>query len=73
MKLKTLKIIYNFFVLVLYFLFGTLLLVKYTIWQEVPDFRMVAFGVVVLCYGAFRGFRAYQEYKSKDEGLNDHE
>jgi len=66
MKLKTSKVLYNFIVVVLYFLFGVLLLLKYLVWQEVPDFRMAAFGVVVLGYGAFRGYRAYSEYKTKD-------
>jgi hypothetical protein len=72
MKLKISKVLYNLFVLVLYFLFGILLLLKYLVWQEVPDIRMAAFGAVVLAYGAFRGFRAYRDYKSKDEETNRH-
>jgi hypothetical protein len=67
MKLKISKILYSFIVMILYFLCGILLLLKYMVWQEVPDIRMAAFGVVVLGYGAFRGFRAYREYKTKDE------
>ncbi|MBV5315955.1 MAG: hypothetical protein JZU47_21830 [Prolixibacteraceae bacterium] len=67
MKLKISKGIYNFFVVVLYFLCGILLLFKYLFWQEVPDIRMAAFGIVVLGYGAFRGYRAYRDYKINDE------
>lgn len=72
MKLKIPKVIYSFFVVVLYFLFGILLLLKYLVWQEVPDIRMAAFGFVVLAYGTFRGFRAYRDYK-KDEETNRHD
>lgn len=67
MKLKISKVLYNFIVVVLYFLSGSLLLFKYLVWQEAPDFRMAAFGAVVLGYGAFRGYRAYRDYKTKDE------
>ena len=66
MKLKISKVLYSFFIVVLYFLFGVLLLFKYLVWQEVPDIRMAAFGIVVLAYGAFRGYRVYREYKTKD-------
>lgn len=72
MKLQIPKVIYNFFVVILYFLFGILLLLKYLVWQEVPDFRMAAFGGLVLAYGAFRGFRAYSDYKQKDEEAGRH-
>jgi hypothetical protein len=72
MKLKIPKVIYSFFVVVLYFLFGILLFLKYLVWQEVPDIRMAAFGVVVLAYGTFRGLRAYHDYKQKDEETDRH-
>lgn len=72
MKLKIPKVIYSFFVVVLYFLFGILLLLKYLVWQEVPDFRMAAFGGLVLAYGIFRGYRAYRDYKLKDEETDRH-
>jgi len=65
MKLKLSKVLYNSIVVVLYFLFGILLLFKYLVWQEVPDIRMIAFGIVVLGYGTFRGYRAYREYKNE--------
>ena len=73
MKLKISKGIYNFFVVVLYFVFGILLLFKYLVWQEVPDFRMAAFGFVVLGYGAFRGYRAYRDYKINDKETDQHD
>jgi uncharacterized membrane protein len=65
MKIKVSKVLYNSIVVVLYFLFGILLLFKYLVWQEVPDIRMAAFGIVVLAYGTFRGYRAYREYKNE--------
>lgn len=65
MKIKVSKVLYNSIVVVLYFLFGILLLFKYLVWQEVPDIRMAVFGIVVLAYGTFRGYRAYQEYKNE--------
>jgi hypothetical protein len=67
MKLKFSKVLYNSIVVILYFVFGTLLLLRYLVWQEAPDFRMAAFGFAVLGYGAFRGYRAYREYKTNDE------
>lgn len=65
MKIKVSKVLYNSIVVVLYFLFGILLLFKYLVWQEVPDIRMAVFGIVVLAYGTFRGYRAYREYKNE--------
>jgi uncharacterized membrane protein len=65
MKIKVSKVLYNSIVVVLYFLFGILLLFKYLVWQEVPDIRMAVFGIVVLVYGTFRGYRAYREYKNE--------
>ncbi|MBL7969468.1 MAG: hypothetical protein JNK09_20880 [Prolixibacteraceae bacterium] len=73
MKLKISKVIYNFFVVVLYFVFGILLLLKYLAWQEVPDLRMAAFGAIVLAYGIFRGVRAYLEYKQTNGKEGHHE
>lgn len=65
MKIKVSKVLYNSIVVVLYFLFGILLLFKYLVWQEVPDIRMAVFGIVVLAYGTFRGYRAHREYKNE--------
>jgi len=66
--LKNLKFLYRFLISVIYFLFGTLLLLKYLVWQEVPSFSIALFGVVVMAYGFFRGYRAYMAYKiAKDE------
>jgi len=65
MKLKMPHVIYNSVVVVLYFSSGILLLLKYLIWQEVPDVRLALAGIVVMAYGIFRGYRAYSEYKNE--------
>ena len=71
MKLNISKVYYSFFIVVLYFFLGILLLYKYVIWQEVPDYRMAGFAVVVFGYGIFRGYRIYREYKRTKEEEND--
>jgi uncharacterized membrane protein len=71
MKLNISKVYYSFFVVVLYFFLGILLLYKYIIWQEVPDYRMAAFAVAVMGYGIYRGYRTYREYKKFKEEEND--
>lgn len=67
MKINNLKILYSFFILVLYFVFGILLLFKYLVWQEVPSLSMASFGIVVMAYGVFRGYRAYRSYQTSKE------
>ncbi len=68
MKLRNIKLFYSFFIVVLYFVFGILLLFKYLVWREVPNISLGIFGVVVLLYGLFRGYRTYMEYvESKKE------
>lgn len=61
--MKRFKIIYSVVIVVLYFVFGTLLIFKYLIWQEVPNLSLVAFGVVVLLYGGFRAYRTYRDFQ----------
>jgi uncharacterized membrane protein len=67
MKLKNAKHIYSFFIVVLYFVLGILLLLKNLMWQEVPGLSMALFGVVVMAYSFFRGYRAYKAYKTQEE------
>ena len=71
MILKNSKILYSFFILILYLVFGILLLYKYLVWQEVPSVGMASFGIVVILYGFFRGYRGYKAYltskKEQDE------
>jgi small neutral amino acid transporter SnatA (MarC family) len=72
MKLNISKVFYSFFIVVLYFLLGSLLLYKYVLKQEAPDFRMAGFAVVVIGYGIYRGYRTYREYKkTKEEEIDD--
>jgi hypothetical protein len=72
MKLNLSKVFYSFFIVVLYFFLGILLLYRYVILQEVPDYRMAAFAVAVIGYGSYRGYRTYREYKRiKEEETND--
>jgi predicted membrane chloride channel (bestrophin family) len=67
MKPNMSKVFYSFFIVVLYFLLGSLLLYKYVIKQGVPDFRMAGFAVLVIGYGIYRGYRTYREYKRNKE------
>ena len=39
---------------------GTFALVKYLVWTEQPNTGMVIFGVVVILYGLYRGYRSYK-------------
>ena len=70
MKLNISKVFYSFFIVVLYFLLGSLLLYKYVLKQEVPDYRMAGFAVIVMGYGIYRGYRTYREYKKTKEEEN---
>lgn len=67
MKLKNSKILYSLFILVLYLVLGTLLMLKYLVWQEVPSLSHALFGFVVIAYGVFRGYRAYKAYQTEKE------
>jgi predicted membrane chloride channel (bestrophin family) len=70
-KSGKIKIVYGFFVLVLYLMLGILLLLKFLVWQEVPSFRMASFAIVVIAYGIFRGYRTYKEYQTFNEELDE--
>ncbi|MBW8330842.1 MAG: tetratricopeptide repeat protein [Prolixibacteraceae bacterium] len=67
MKLGISKVLYSVIILVLYLVSGILLIVKNLFWQEVPDTGMTIFGVVVIGYGLFRGYRAYKLYQTSKE------
>lgn len=69
--MKRFKIIYNVVIVVLYFVFGTLLIFKYSIWQEVPNFSLVAFGGVVIIYGGFRVYRTYRNFQELNRDADD--
>lgn len=65
--MKRFKIIYSVVIVVLYFVSGTLLIFKYLIWQEVPNFNLAAFGGVVLVYGGFRAYRTYRNLTNESD------
>lgn len=67
MRILKPKILYGFIIAVFYAVSGILLLFKYLIWQEEPDWRFVAFGLVVIGYGIFRGSRVWREYLTNKE------
>lgn len=73
MKLNNIKFLYSFFILILYLGLGILLLLKYLVWQEVPNVLMASFGIVVMAYGLFRGYRAYRMYQKSNEELDESE
>jgi len=52
----------------LYLTCGILLLLKHLVWQKEPDVTFASFGALIICYGLFRGYRAYKAYQTaKDE------
>jgi predicted membrane protein len=67
MNLRVLKSLYSFFVTALYLVFGFYLLLKYFFWQEEPSISFSVFGLFVLIYGFFRGYRAFKTYQSEKE------
>lgn len=67
MIFKNYKVLYSFFILVLYLLLGILIILKFLVWQEVPSVGLSLFGVVVIAYGFFRWYRAYRAYQSENE------
>jgi hypothetical protein len=69
--MKRFKIIYSVVIVVLYFVFGTLLIFKYSIWQEVPNLSLMAFGGVVIIYGGFRAYRTYRSYQETKNNVDD--
>lgn len=68
MKLGISKVFYSSVVAVIYLLAGIFLLLKYFLWLEVRNISFAIFGVAIIGYGIFRGYRAYLDYKiSKEE------
>jgi len=67
MNLRVLKSLYSFFVPALYLVFGFFLLLKYSFWQEEPNISFFVFGLFVLIYGFFRGYRAYKTFQFEKE------
>ena len=73
MKLGISKYTVSFFVAVLYLVLGPFIILKYSVWAEKPDMRLVLFGIAVIAYGIFRGYRAYLDYQSQKEEQDDNE
>jgi len=59
--------------MVLYLVMGTLIILKYAVWEDQPDMRLSLFGVAVIGYGLFRGYRAYSDYQSQREDSHEME
>ena len=73
MKLKIPKYFLSLCVVCLYLVLGFLVLLKYSVGQGEPDIRFSLFGVVVIAYGIFRGYRAYKEYQIQKEDQDEME
>jgi len=73
MKIRVIKSLYSFFIVVIYLVLGSLVILKYSVWQEEPSMSLASFGLVVIAYGLFRGYRAYREYKTLKEEDNGNE
>ncbi len=71
MKLGIAKIIYALFIAVMYIVFGILLLLKYLVWQKEPNISIGLFGIVMVGYGIFRGYRGYKSYNDSIEKQED--
>jgi len=68
MKLNFTKVIYGFVVMALYLIIGAFALLKYVFWSDQKNIGMIIFGVVVILYGLFRGYRSYTAAQiTKDE------
>jgi hypothetical protein len=59
MKLDFSKVLYGYVIMALYLMVGVFCLVKYWMMQDKPNSSMVLFGVLVILYGAYRGYRSY--------------
>jgi predicted negative regulator of RcsB-dependent stress response len=60
MKIKLSKNLFGFFVMFLYLMLGILFILNYSVWQDVPSISLSLFGVVIIAYGLFRGYRSYK-------------
>lgn len=67
MKNKSLKIAYGIAIVVLYLMFGILLLNKFLLGSEQRNTSMTIFALVVIAYGLFRGYRVYKSFQDRDE------
>jgi multisubunit Na+/H+ antiporter MnhC subunit len=73
MKIKFSRNLYNYSVAVMYLMLGTFLLLKYSVWQEVPSIKLCAFAIVVIAYGLFRGYRGYKASQTQNEDQDETE
>lgn len=73
MKLRVPRYSISFFIMVLYLVMGSLIILKYSVGQEEPDMRLALFGAVVIIYGIYRGYRAYKDYQTEKEEQNETE
>ena len=73
MKIGISKYTVSFFVSLLYLVLGTFIILKYLVWEDKTDIRFTFFGIAVIAYGLFRGYRAYREYQSQKENQDEME
>ena len=73
MKLRIPKYFLSLCVVCIYLVLGFFVLLKYSVGQEEPDIRFSIFGVVVIAYGIFRGYRTYREYQTQKEDQDEME
>jgi hypothetical protein len=59
MKVNFTKVIYGFIVMALYLMIGAFALTKYWILSDQKNTGMIIFGLVVILYGLYRGYRSY--------------
>jgi len=71
MKKLTFKSIYSIIIVILYFVFGIILLYQNLIQQDVPNKGLAAFGGAVFLYGIYRAFRLYNDVQNSKEEEND--
>lgn len=67
MKFGISKVFYSSVVAVIYLLAGIFMLIRYIYWPEGRNISYIIFGVAIIAYGIFRGYRAYLDYKSEKE------
>jgi len=73
MKLDFSKVLYGYVIMALYLMVGAFCLVKYWIMQDKPNGTMVFFGVAVILYGLFRGYRSYKASQTPNDEMDEDE
>jgi hypothetical protein len=73
MKLNFSKVLYGFVVMALYLIIGIFTLLKFWYFQSEPNSTMVFFGIAVILYGLYRGYRSYMASQTPNDEMDEDE